>query len=87
MTTVAPSEVSKDLLRAHTVGKVAHQESKARLDEDKQDKFHSKLKNQGLKTFANISIEHKCNNSRDIIVLKADRNLFSHMMLVAEAGR
>jgi len=56
---------------------VAHQESKA--------KFHSKLKKQGLKTFANISIEHKSKNSRDIIVLKTDRNLFSHMILVAES--
>ena len=54
---MAPSEVSKNLLRAHTVGKVAHQEYKARLDEDKQDKFYSKLKKQGPKTFANISIE------------------------------
>ena len=64
---------------------MAHQESKARLDEDKQDKFHSKFKKQGLKTFANISIEHKSKNSRDIIVLKADRNLFSHMILLAES--
>jgi len=64
---------------------VAHQEFKARLDEDQQDKFHSKLKKQGLTTFANISIEHKSKNSRDIIVLKADRNLFSHMILVAES--
>jgi len=43
------------------------------------------LKKQGLKTFANISIEHKSKNSRDIIVLKADRDLFSHMILVAES--
>ena len=64
---MAPSEVSKDLLRAHTVGKVACQESRARLDEDQQDKFHSKLKKQGLKTFANISIEHKSKKSRDIM--------------------
>jgi len=53
---------------------VACQESRARLDEDKQDKFYSKLKKQGLKTCASISIEHKSKNSRDIIVLKADRN-------------
>jgi len=84
---VAPSEVSRDLLRAHTVGKVVYQKSKARLDEHKQDKFHSKLKKQGLKTSANISIEHKSKNSWVIIVLKADRNLFSRMILVAEAGR
>jgi len=64
---------------------VAYQESKARLDEDQQDKFHSKLKKQGLKTFANISIEHKSKNLRHIIVLKTDRNLFSHMILVAES--
>ena len=49
---------------------MAYQEPKARLNEDKQDKFYSKLKKQGLKTFANISIEHKSKNSRDIIVLK-----------------
>ena len=68
-----PSEVSKDLLRAHTVKKMAYQESKARLGEDQQDIFHSKLKKQGLKTFANISIEHKSKNSRDIIVHKAEK--------------
>jgi len=64
---------------------VAHQESKARLDDDQQDKFYSKLKKQGPKTFANISIEHKSKNSRDRIVLNSDRNLFSHMILVAES--
>ena len=64
---------------------MAHQESKARLGEDQQDIFHSKLKKQGLKTFANISIEYKSKNSRDIIALKADRNLFCHMILVAES--
>ena len=31
---------------------MAYQESKARLNEDQQNKFHSKLKKQGLKTFA-----------------------------------
>ena len=64
---------------------MVYQESKTRLDEDQQDKFHSKVKKQGLKTFVNISIKHKSKNSRDIIALKADRNLFCHMILVAES--
>ncbi|KAK3869740.1 hypothetical protein Pcinc_015599 [Petrolisthes cinctipes] len=82
--TVAPPEVSRDLLRAHAVGEAALQEFKTRLDEDQQEKFHSKLKKQGLKTFANLSVKRKSKNSQDI-VLKADRKLFSHMILVAES--
>ena len=42
------------------------------------------MKKQGLKTFANISIKCKSKNSQDI-VLKAGRNLFSHVILVAES--
>lgn len=82
--TVAPPEVSRDLLRAHAVGEAAYQEFKARLDEDQHEEFYGKLKKQGLKTFANVSIKCKSKNSQDI-VLKADRNLFSHMILVAES--
>ncbi|XP_066963151.1 uncharacterized protein [Macrobrachium rosenbergii] len=82
--TVAPPEVSRDLLRAHAVGEAAYQEFKARLDEDQHEEFYGKLKKQSLKTSANIIIKCKSKNSQDI-VLKADRNLLSHMILVAES--
>ena len=83
--TIAPPEVSKDLLRAHAVGEEAYQKFKARraLDEDQQDKFHSKIKKQGLQTFA-VSVKRQSKKTQNII-LKADRNLFSHMILVAES--
>lgn len=81
--TVAPPEVSRDVLRAHVVGEAAYQEFKASLDEDQQEKFHSKLKKQGLKTFTNVSVKRKSKNSQNV-VLKTDRNLFSHMIFVAE---
>ena len=82
---VAPPEVSRDLVTAQTVGKTAYQEYKARLEEDHQhEKFYDKLKKQGLKTFTDVGIKCKSKKSQDI-VLKADRNLFSHMILVAES--
>ncbi|KAK4325083.1 hypothetical protein Pmani_004239 [Petrolisthes manimaculis] len=54
---VSPPEVNRDLLRAHTVGEAAYQEFKVRLDEDQQEKLHSKLKKRGLKTFTNLSVK------------------------------
>lgn len=82
---VAPPEISRDLLGAHAVGEVAYQEFKVRLEED-PGKFHQPLKKQRLKTFANASVKIQSKKAPDI-VLKADRNLFSHIILVAESRK
>ena len=54
------------------------------MDEDTQEKFYDKLKKQSLKTFANVSAKRQSKTAKDV-VLKAERNLFSHMILVAES--
>ena len=84
--TVAPRAVVKDLLRALEVGEEAYQTCKGtRLDDDPPSvKFHDKTAKQRLKTFSTISTkttEMKHQN----VVLKADRNLFSQMVLVAKS--
>ncbi len=82
--TVAPPDVQRELMTAHAVGEAAYEEFKARLDEDTQEKFYDKLKKQSLKTVANVSAKCQSNTAKDV-VLKADRNLLSHMILVAES--
>ena len=83
--TVAPPGVVNDLLRALEIGEEAYQTFKqTRLDDDPPSvKLHDKVTKQRLKTFSTISTKTsrtKCQN----VVLKADRNLFSQMILVAE---
>ncbi len=58
-----------------------------RLDSDTPlVKFHDKMKKQRLKTFANNCTTTNSKKAKDV-VLKADRNLFSHMILVAESRK
>ena len=84
--TVAPPAVVKDLLRALEVGEEAYQTFKqTRLDDDPPSvKFHDKMTKQRLKTFSTIGTKTARTKGQNV-VLKADRNLFSQMILVAES--
>jgi hypothetical protein len=86
---VAPPDVSRDLPKAHKVGEEAYQASKKdRLEKEPPlVNFHDKMKKQNLKTFAHIKRKHAANDKAQgkQVVLKADRNLFGHMILVAQS--
>ena len=84
--TVTPLAVVKDLLREFDVGEKAYQTFKrARLDDDPPSvKFHDTMTKQRLKTFSTISTKTSRMKGQNV-VLEADRNLFSQMILVAES--
>ena len=84
--TVAPPAVVKDLLRALDVGEEAYQTFKqTRLDDDPPSvKFHDKMTKQRLKTFSTIGTKTARTKGQNVVV-KADINLFSQMILVAES--
>ena len=72
--------------KAFEVGEEAYQMFKrTRLDDDPPSvKFHNKMTKQRLKTFSTISPKTYLMNGQHV-VLKADRTLFSQMILVAES--
>ena len=84
--TVAPPAMVNDLLRAFEVGEEAYQTFKLTiLDDDPPSvKFHDKMTKQRLKTFSTISTTTSRMKGQNM-VLKADRNLFSQIILVAES--
>ena len=82
--TMAPPAVVKDLLRALEVGEEAYQTFKqTRLDDDHLPsvKFHDKMTKQILKTLSTIGTKTARTKGQNV-VLRADRNLFSQMILV-----
>jgi len=85
--TVASPEIANDLLTAHTVGEKAYQEFKiSRLESNPPtEKFHDNMKKKNLKTFTHIRKKPRKQEQAKQVVLKADRNLFGHMILVAQS--
>ena len=80
--TVAPPAVVNDLLRALEAYQTFKQ---TRLDDDPPSvKFHDKMTKQRLKTFSTIGTKTARTKGQHVVV-KADRNLFSQMSLVAES--
>ena len=86
LVSLSTGTVVKDLLRALEVGEEAYQTFKqTRLDDDPPSvKFHDKMTKQRLKTFSTIGTKTARTKGQNV-VLKADRNLFSQMILVAES--
>ncbi len=86
---MAPSDVTWDLLKALETGEEAYQVFRqTRLDEDPPSlKFHDKMTKQSLKTFSNVSTKTSHGKKAQEVVLKADRKLFSHMILVAQSRK
>ena len=83
--TVAPIGVVKDLLKALYVGEEACQTFKlTRLDDDPPSvKFHDKMTKQRMNTFSPISTKTSRMKAQNV-VLEANRNLFSQMILVIQ---
>jgi len=84
---VAPVEIASDLMNAHKVGKDAYQEFKTgRLEKDDPVDFYAPMKKQKSKTFSEMYTEKvKCKGKE--IVMKADRKLFGHMVVVAQSRK
>ena len=86
--TVAPADVAKYLLGAHQVGKEAQQMFKKKCLEQAPPtmKFHDKMRKQNLNTLSNVNAKKACGRGKaKEVVLKAEINLFGHMILVAQS--
>ena len=84
---LAPSDVASDLLNAHQVGEEAYRSfRKDRLEkESPKARFYDKMKKQNLKTFSNINRKKVGKVQGQQIILKADRILFAHMIVIAQS--
>ena len=85
--TLAPPSVSRDLIRAHDDREQEYQTFKNnRLEADPpQTQFYDKMSKLNLKTFSHISSKKLERGKAKDVVLKADRSLFGHIILVAES--
>ena len=85
---VATSAIAEDLASAYKVGEATYADfKKIRVESQSPTvKLHDKLKNQKLKTFSALSKTKKVAKNKDAEnVLRADRNLFARMILIAES--
>ena len=84
---MATTDIANDLVNSSKIGEAAYQEFKInRLekDEDSRSDFFATMRKQKLKTFCDLHTKKvKCKGRE--IVLKADRTLFGHMIVVAQS--
>lgn len=87
--TLAPHNVSIDLIQAHDVGEKEYQTFRNnRLEAyPPQTQFYDKMRKMNLKTFSHIGSKPFESRKAKDVVLKADRSLFGHMILVAESRK
>ena len=80
-------EIASDLMNAYKVGEDAYQDFKTcRLEKDDGVDFYATMKKQNSKTFSEMyNKKVKCKGKE--IVMKADRNLFGHMIVVAQSRK
>ena len=81
-----PDNIARDLLQAHDIGGKAYIEFREeRLEADPPKKrFHDPLRKKDLKTFSDMKVKKTYQASGRQIILKADRNLFAKMILIAQ---
>ena len=84
---VAPKDVTHDLLRAHSTGEEAYDSFKReRLEEASPKKqFHDPMRKTRLNTFTTIERKKHVQISGNTVILKADRSLFSRMIVIAQS--
>ena len=84
--TLAHPDVAGGILDAHTCGMAAYEKFKRDRVEDEWPKaqFHDKITKKRLKTYSDIRTKTSASNANNVI-LQADMNLFTHMVLVAES--
>jgi len=84
---VAPPKIQQDLLAAKAVGEKAYEIFRVERLESQpaKTKFHDTIPKAKLQTFTDLNkkVRVKRKTSKEII-LKADRNLFAQMILIAE---
>ena len=86
----APPEVAKDLIGAYDTGKTAFELFKTeRLEKiPPLKKFHDTIPQQKLRTFSDMNKTKRVREaSGKEIILKADRNLFAHMVIIAQSRK
>eukprot|EP00058_Branchiostoma_floridae_P000977 XP_002586465.1 hypothetical protein BRAFLDRAFT_106667 [Branchiostoma floridae] len=84
---VAPPDIVKDISDAHQMGEDAYLSFRRnRLEQYPPEvKFYDKLTKLKLKTFSNIGTKKTSAKGKTKVVLQADRNLFRHIILIAES--
>ncbi|XP_033475188.1 uncharacterized protein LOC117252428 [Epinephelus lanceolatus] len=84
--TVSPN-IASDLLQAQQTGEKAYKKFRSeRLEKGSPTaKFHDKMKKQNLKTFSSTTQSRVNKGQNKEVVLKADRNLFGHMIIVSQS--
>ena len=85
--TVAPDPIKQDLLGALSGGEEAYSLFKTKCihSEKSGEHFFDKMTKMKLKTFTEIKKKSVTSVQAKEIVLKADRNLFGHMILIAQS--
>lgn len=85
---VATPAIAEDLANAYKIGEAAYCDFKeTRLEsQPPKVKFHDKLKKQNLKTFSALTKTKKVAKNKDTeTVLRADRNFFGRIIILAES--
>lgn len=85
---VATPAIAEDLANAYKVGEAAYADFKKTHMESQPPtvKFHDKLKKQNLKTFTTLTKAKTVAKGKGTeTVLRADRNLFARMIIIAES--
>ena len=81
-----PMEIAHDLMNASKVGEEAFEAFRTRRLENNTVDFFATLKKQKLKTFSDVYTKKVTCKGKEI-VLKADRNLFGHIIVVAQTRK
>ena len=84
---MATTDIANDLVNSSKIGEAAYQQFKiyrVEKDEASRSDFFATMRKQKLKTFCDLHTKKvKCKGRE--IVLNADRNLFGHMIVVAQS--
>ncbi len=82
----APRNIASDLMRAHEIGEQSYSAFKSqRLEKDPPTKkFHDPVVTNRLKTFNNLCRKKEVKSNGRVIILKADRSLFGHIIVMAQ---
>ena len=85
----APDDVRWDLLQAQSIGEEEYQKFKRERLESTPPKvkFHNSLKLKKLKTFSSLSKEKKIKTTGRAVILKADRTLFTRMIILGQSQK
>ena len=81
-----PTEIAHDLMNASTVGEEAFEAFRTRRLDNNTVDFFATMKKQKLKTFGDVYTNKVTCKGKEI-VLKADRNLFGHIIIVVAQTR